>query len=75
MKTFVRDILNDLKRPKATKDFIPPVPKPSADGKSTTFDTPPQPAVPEDLNNQLLSPDPAQRVRQLDERAKNDENP
>ena len=34
---------------------------------------PPQPAVPQDLDNQELAPDPAQRVRQLDYQAQKSE--
>ena len=29
----------------------------------------PEPVAPQDLDNQILSPDPAQRVRQLDQQA------
>lgn len=36
-------------------------------------DPPPPPPVPEDLNNQELSQDPEQRVRQLDYQAQKDE--
>ena len=32
-----------------------------------------QPVVPQDLNNQILSSDPAQRVRQLDQQAQQSE--
>ena len=39
MKTYIREILNDLKKPEA--------------------------AVPTDLDNQILSDDPAERVRQM----------
>jgi hypothetical protein len=47
MKQYVRDILNDLKKP--------------------------APVVPTDLDNQVLSEDPAQRVRQLDQQAQKSE--
>lgn len=43
MKTYIREILNDLKKP--------------------------EPAVPSDLDNQILSDDLAERVRQLDQQA------
>jgi len=33
----------------------------------------PQPPLPQDLNNQILSKDPSQRVRQLDFQAQQDE--
>jgi hypothetical protein len=47
MKTYIREILNDLKKP--------------------------EPAVPTDLDNQILSNDPAERVRQLDQQAQKNE--
>jgi hypothetical protein len=65
MKTYVRDVINDLRQPKTSRDFIPPVPPPS-----TGSDTPIQP---EDLENQELSTDPSERVRQLDQQAQDDE--
>ena len=49
MKTYIREILNDLKLTPGQKK--------------------PEPAVPTDLDNQTLSKDPAQRVRQLDQQA------
>ena len=47
MKTYIREILNDLKKP--------------------------EPAAPADLDNQILSDDPAERVRQLDQQAQKNE--
>jgi hypothetical protein len=47
MKTYIREILNDLKKP--------------------------EPAVPTDLDNHILSKDPAERVRQLDQQAQENE--
>jgi len=47
MKTYIREILNDLKKP--------------------------VPEVPSDLDNQTLSNDPAERVRQLDQQAQKSE--
>jgi hypothetical protein len=47
MKTYIREILNDLKKP--------------------------EPTVPTDLDNQILSEDPAERVRQLDQQAQKSE--
>jgi hypothetical protein len=43
MKTYIREILADLKKP--------------------------EPAVPTDLDNQILFDNPAERVRQLDQQA------
>lgn len=56
MKKYIRTMLDDLKRK-------PPTPK------VTKLDPPPQPLVPEDLDNQELSDDPLQRTRQLDHQA------
>ena len=47
MKTYIREILNDLKKP--------------------------EPVVPNDLDNQILSDDPAEHVRQLDQQAQKSE--
>ncbi|HTM12604.1 MAG TPA: hypothetical protein VL127_06820 [Bryobacteraceae bacterium] len=47
MKTYIREILNDLKKP--------------------------EPVAPADLDNQVLSNDPAERVRQLDQQAQKSE--
>jgi hypothetical protein len=47
MKTYIREILNDLKKP--------------------------EPTVSADIDNQILSDDPAERVRQLDQQAKKSE--
>jgi hypothetical protein len=53
MKTYIREILNDL--------------------KSTSSQKKPEPVVPTDLDNQTLSTDPAERVRQLDQQAQENE--
>jgi len=53
MKTYIREILNDL--------------------KSTSSQKKPEPVVPTDLDNQILSTDPAERVRQLDQQAQENE--
>jgi hypothetical protein len=39
------------------------------DLKLTKSSAKPEPPLPEDLNNQILSKDPKQRVRQLDQQA------
>jgi hypothetical protein len=43
------------------------------DLKPTPAQKQPEPVVPEDLDNQILSSDPAQRVRQLDQQAQKSE--
>ena len=53
MKTYIREILNDLKLTPGQKK--------------------PAPVVPTDLDNQTLSKNPAQRVRQLDQQAQKSE--
>ena len=59
MKKHIREMLDDLKRRNP-----PPVVK---------LDTPPEPAAPGDLENQELSDDPAERIRQLDFQAQQSE--
>jgi hypothetical protein len=73
MKTYVRDLINDLRQPKNSRDFIPPVPPPSTDAVVTDLDPSAAPIQPDDLENQELSTDPAERVRQLDQQAQDAE--
>ena len=72
MKKYIRDMIDDLQRPK-NKNVIPPVPKAPADGKTDYLNPPPEPPLPDDLANQDLSDDPSERVRQLDFQAQQDE--
>jgi len=58
MKKYIRNMLEDLKKKHDQKEPVPPVV--------------PQ-VVPQDLENQDLSSDPEQRVRQLDQQAQDDE--
>jgi hypothetical protein len=62
MKKYIREMLNDLRRKRS--DYIPPVIK---------LDAPPAPPLPGDLENQELSNDPLERVRQLDFQAQQSE--
>ena len=71
MKTYIREMLDDLR--KKHKDYVPPVPKPPADAPATSLDVAPQPPLPRDLENQILSTDPQERVRQLDFQAQQSE--
>jgi len=73
MKKYVRDLFNDLRQPKSSGDFIPPVPKPSTDANTVDLNAPEAPILPDDLENQELSTDPAERIRQLDQQAQDDE--
>ncbi len=72
MKKHIREMLDDLRKPKH-HDFVPPLPKPSVDTKVTDLTPPAEPALPGDLENQELSHDPAERVRQLDFQAQENE--
>jgi hypothetical protein len=65
MKKFIRQMLDDLRNPKG-KDFIPDIPKASIDTPITDLTPPEAPVMPDDLENQELSSDPLERVRQLD---------
>jgi hypothetical protein len=72
MKKYIRDMIDDLRRPK-NKNVIPPVPKAPTDGKTDYLNPPPEPPLPDDLANQDLSDDPLERVRQLDFQAQQNE--
>ena len=72
MKQYIRDIIDDLNKP-ATNDFVPALPPSPTSGKTVYLD-PPKPAPdPQDLDNQDLSPNPQERVEQLDYQAQKDE--
>jgi len=72
MKKYIREVLDDLQR-KKDKDYIPTIPPPSTGGKVSDLEPPPQTAMPNDLENQILSKDPLERVKQLDFQAQQDE--
>ena len=61
MKKHIREILSDLKRTARPKKSVPAASPAVPD------------VVPQDLNNQILSSDPAQRARQLDQQAQQSE--
>jgi hypothetical protein len=58
MKKYIREMIDDLR---------------GREPKTTKLDPPPEPVVPEDLSNQILSEDPLQRTRQLDYQAQRKE--
>ena len=58
MKKHIRELLDDLNKRQP---------------KTVDLDIPPAPPVPEDLNNQILSKNQEERVRQLDFQAQEDE--
>jgi hypothetical protein len=72
MKKYIRDIIDDLKNP-GTKDFVPEVPESPTDGKTVYLDPPKVAPAPEDLDNQVLSQNHQEEVRQLDNQAQQNE--
>lgn len=72
MKKYIRDIIDDLKNP-GHKDFLPEVPESPTGGKTVYLDPPKAKPDPEDLDNQVLSKNPEEEVRQLDHQAQKDE--
>jgi len=72
MKQYIRDIIDELNNA-GEKDFLPEIPPSPTGGKTVYLDPPKIEPVPEDLENQVLSADPAQRVKQLNEQAQKDE--
>ena len=69
MKKYIREMIEDLKRSKANKDFIPPVPKGAKENPVTALTPPPEPAIAGDLSNQELSKNAEEKVKQLDYQA------
>jgi len=63
MRTYIREMIDDIRR-KHQKKAKPPV---------INLTPPPAPDLPQDLENQILSTDPAERVRQLDFQAQEQE--
>ena len=72
MKQYIRDIIDDLKKA-GEEDFIPAIPPTPTDGKTVYLDPPPVAQTPEDLDNQNLSSDNEERVKQLDYQAQKNE--
>ena len=68
MKKYIREMLDDLKHSKA-KDFVPAVPKAGKENPVTDLTPPPEPVLPDDLSNQVLSKNAEERVKQLDYQA------
>lgn len=61
MKSIIRPILDRLKIPKTAKP-----------AKTIHLDASPKPPLPADLENQTLSSDPLERLRQIDQREQDD---
>jgi hypothetical protein len=68
MKKYIREMLDDLKSSKS-KDFVPPVPKGRKENPMVELTPPPEPVVPQDLSNQVLSKNAEEAVKQLDYQA------
>jgi len=68
MKKYIREMIDDLKHAK-TKDFIPAVPKGPKEDPMVELTPPPEPAMPLDLSNQVLSKNAEEQVKQLDYQA------
>lgn len=73
MKKHIREILDDLHRKRDNKDFIPQTPQAPTDAATIDLNPAAAPVVPDDLENQELSADEAERVRQLDFQAQENE--
>jgi hypothetical protein len=69
MKKHIREMIDDLKHSKESKDYVPPLPKGPKEDPVKELTPPPEPAVPDDLNNQILSKNAEQQVKQLDYQA------
>jgi hypothetical protein len=69
MKKYIREMIDDLRRPKENKNFVPPVPKNAAKESVNNLTPKPAPADPRDLSNQALSESHEEMVKQLDYQA------
>jgi hypothetical protein len=67
MKKYISAVLADLS--KKRKDYMPTIPAASSNAPAINLDPKPQASVPGDLNNQELSSDASEQVRQLDYQA------
>jgi hypothetical protein len=69
MKKHIREMIDDLKHPKANTDFVPSAPTGGAKESVADLTPPPGPVVPGDLSNQVLSENAEEKVKQLDYQA------
>jgi hypothetical protein len=72
MKKYIREMIDDL-RGKSTKDYVPEIPKPSTQAPEIDLNATQDAVVPTDLENQELSDDQLERIRQLDFQAQQSE--
>ncbi len=72
MRKYIREMIDDIRR-KHHKDFTPAIPKPSEAAPAENLMPPPVPTTASDLENQILSKNNLERVRQLDFQAQEQE--
>lgn len=72
MRKYIREMIDDIRR-KHNRDFVPPVPKAVAKEPEKDLMPPPVPSTPDDLENQILSKNKLERVKQLDFQAQETE--
>ena len=72
MKKYIREMIDDLRSAKQ-KNFIPAVPKNATKEPVEDLMPPPEKPVADDLSNQILSKNHAERVKQLDYQAHQNE--
>jgi hypothetical protein len=72
MKKYIREMMDGLRK-KQDKGYVPPIPKPSTKSPRIDLNPAPEPALPDDLNNQQLSKNAKERERQLDFQAQENE--
>ena len=65
-------MIDDIRR-KRSKDYTPAIPKASTPSPEADLTPPQEPVVPTDLENQILSSNKLERVRQLDFQAQETE--
>ncbi len=65
-------MIDDIRR-KHHRDFVPPIPKPASPAPEKNLMPPPVPAAPDDLENQILSKNHLEQVKQLDFQAQEQE--
>ena len=73
MKKYIREMIDDLRK-KREKDYIPSTPKPSGKTSTDDLNPPAEPALPSDLENQILSNNSLERVKQFDFQAQQEED-
>jgi hypothetical protein len=65
MKKHIREMIDDLRK-KHDKDYVPPVPNSPTTASTVDLNPPAEPALPSDLENQILSQNSLERLEQFD---------